>query len=155
MQWHTKHKEKPNQKIRKIQKSNHSLTIISPQTQDVNWTYIRRSEDVLDVFWTSYVRSIYVLCLWGKKVLKAIVKRISNIFLSEGFLHESIPTYSDGLRKSDFHDIITFIPKTTNAKINKSKSRKREIKWFHFLYCPSVKTNAERIFSRLIKKHLS
>ena len=35
----------------------------SPQTQDVNWTYIRRWEDVLDVFWTSYVRSIYVLCL--------------------------------------------------------------------------------------------
>ena len=36
---------------------------ISPLTQDVNWTYIRRSEDVLHVFWTSYVRSIYVLCL--------------------------------------------------------------------------------------------
>ena len=41
--------------------------IETPQTQDVNWTYIRRSEDVLDVFWTSYVRSIYVLCLWGKE----------------------------------------------------------------------------------------
>ena len=27
--------------------------------------YIRRSEDVQDVFWTSYVRSIYVLCLLG------------------------------------------------------------------------------------------
>ena len=31
--------------------------------KDVNWTYIRRSEDVQDVFWTSYVHSIYVLCL--------------------------------------------------------------------------------------------
>ena len=38
----------------------------SQQTQDVNQTYIRRSEDVLDVFWTSYVRSIYVLCLLGQ-----------------------------------------------------------------------------------------
>ena len=36
-----------------------------PQTQDVHWTYIRRSEDVQDVFWTPYVRSIYVLCLGG------------------------------------------------------------------------------------------
>ena len=36
---------------------------ISPQTQGVNWAYIRRSEDVQDVFWMSYVRSIYVLCL--------------------------------------------------------------------------------------------
>ena len=28
---------------------------LTPQTQDVNWTYIRRT-------WTSYVHSIYVLC---------------------------------------------------------------------------------------------
>ena len=44
----------------------------TPQTQDVNWTYIRRSDDVLDVFWTSYVHTIYVLCLQG---------RIPEIFL--------------------------------------------------------------------------
>ena len=31
----------------------------------MNWTYIRRSEDVLDVFWISYICSIYVLCLLG------------------------------------------------------------------------------------------
>ena len=37
----------------------------SPYTQDVNWTYIRRSEDEQDICWTSYVRSIYVLCLRG------------------------------------------------------------------------------------------
>ena len=35
--------------------------------QDVNSTYIRRSEGVLDVFWTSYVRSIYVLCRRDKE----------------------------------------------------------------------------------------
>ena len=40
------------------------IKIISPWTQDVNWTYIRRSEDVKDVFWTSYIRSVYVLCPW-------------------------------------------------------------------------------------------
>ena len=33
----------------------------SPGTQNVNWAYIRCSEDVLDVFWMFYVRSIYVL----------------------------------------------------------------------------------------------
>ena len=38
-----------------------------------NWTYIRRSEDFQDVFWTSYVRSIHVLCLegWDKPKLNA------------------------------------------------------------------------------------
>ena len=33
----------------------------TPWTQDENWTYIRRSEGIQCVFWTSYVRSIYVL----------------------------------------------------------------------------------------------
>lgn len=27
----------------------------SPCSQDENWTYVRRSEDVLDVMWTPYV----------------------------------------------------------------------------------------------------
>ena len=33
----------------------------TPWAQDVNWTYMRRSEDVQDFFWASYVRSIYVV----------------------------------------------------------------------------------------------
>ena len=45
------------------------LIELTPWTQDVNWTYIRRSEDVLDVCWTSYIRSIYVLCLRDKMQL--------------------------------------------------------------------------------------
>ena len=45
--------------------ANLSIKKPSPLTQHVNWTYIRRSEDVLDVFWTSYVRSVYVLCWRG------------------------------------------------------------------------------------------
>ena len=41
---------------------------VTPKTKDVKLTYIRRSAVVLDVFWTSYVRSIYVLCLRGRAV---------------------------------------------------------------------------------------
>ena len=37
----------------------------TPWTQEVNWRSIRRSEDALNVFWTSYVRSIYFLCPGG------------------------------------------------------------------------------------------
>ena len=44
-----------------------------PWTQDVNWTYIRRSEDVLDFFWTSYVRLIYVLCPGGEQTLSKVL----------------------------------------------------------------------------------
>ena len=42
-----------------------SLNATTPWIQDVNWTYIRRSKDVLDVLWRSYARSIYILCLGG------------------------------------------------------------------------------------------
>ena len=50
---------------------------LTQQTQDVNWTYIRHSEDVLDVFWTSYVRSIYGLCLLGRMEVKYDQPRFS------------------------------------------------------------------------------
>ena len=38
---------------------------VTPWAQDVNWTYIKRSEDAQGVFWKSYVRSIYVVCPRG------------------------------------------------------------------------------------------
>ena len=33
-----------------------------PCTQNVNWTYIKPSDNIHHGFWTSYVRLIYVLC---------------------------------------------------------------------------------------------
>lgn len=37
-------------------------------TQNVNWTSMRHSEDIKDVFWTPYARSVYLLCPgWEKK----------------------------------------------------------------------------------------
>ena len=36
------------------------LFVASSYTRDVNWTYIRRSVDVQDVFWTSHILSIYL-----------------------------------------------------------------------------------------------
>ena len=51
--------------------------IKNPWTQDVNWTYIRCSEDAQNVFWTSIVLSIYVLCL-GEKIQK--IRLFDSIF---------------------------------------------------------------------------
>ena len=50
---------KNNQNIAKV-KSN--ILLVTPQTQDGNWTYVQ------DVSLTSYVRSIYVLCLRGRSI---------------------------------------------------------------------------------------
>ena len=41
----------------------HKLNVHS-WTQHINWTY---ALNVLSVFWTSYLRSIYVLCPWGQR----------------------------------------------------------------------------------------
>ena len=57
-----------------------------------------------------------------KEIPKSIAKRISDISSSEVVFNESIPIYSDALRKSGFHDKITFIPKTTNTKTNKKNN---------------------------------
>ena len=56
------------------------ITILTPWVQDVNWAYLRRSEDVLDIFWTSDVHSIYVLCPGGMIIIT--IKKISGIFIS-------------------------------------------------------------------------
>ena len=41
----------------------------TPGTKDLDWTYIRCSDDVLNVFRTFYVCSIYVLCLGRSAVI--------------------------------------------------------------------------------------
>ena len=51
---------------------------INSWTMNVNWTYIRHSEDVQDVFRTSYVRSIYFLCPGGKFNLLKLVCNIPH-----------------------------------------------------------------------------
>ena len=84
-----------------------------------------------------------------KEIPKAIVTRISYISSSEFAFNESIPVYSDALRKSGFHDNITFIPKLTNTKTKKKKTRKCKIVWFNSPHCLSVKTNIGRIFLKL------
>ena len=52
-------------KLNEKQKFMHKAHKVNPVDTGRKFN-LRRSEDVLNVFWTSYVRSIYVLCLRGK-----------------------------------------------------------------------------------------
>ena len=45
---------------------------IPPRTHDVNYTYIRRLDDLQNVFWTSSVRSSYVLYPGGDMKIEVI-----------------------------------------------------------------------------------
>ena len=74
----------------------------TPSTQDINWTYLRRSEDVQNVFWTSYARSIYVLypedsyqqSLWTNTCSKSTLAKLKLEFgwscLCLGLSHQNI-----------------------------------------------------------------
>ena len=48
--------------------------------------YIRRSEDVLDVFLTSYVRLIYVLCMLGTFEIEIYYEEFHEILPLKFFL---------------------------------------------------------------------
>ena len=50
-----------------------------------NQTYIRRSKDIQVVFWTSYIRSIYILCKGGKRRKNDVFEYL-NIYLPVGIL---------------------------------------------------------------------
>ena len=56
-----------------------------------------------------------------KEIPKPMAKRISDISSRKVVFYDSIPIYSNALRKKGFHDNITFISKTTNTKTNKKK----------------------------------
>ena len=88
-----------------------------------------------------------------KEITKALAKRISDFSSSEVGFNESIPIYSDALRKSAFRCNILLIPKIPNTKRNKKKTHKRKIIWFNPPYCLSVKAHVGRIFLKLIQKN--
>ena len=70
----------------------------SPWAQGVNWRYIRRSKDFLDVSWTFYGSSIYVLLLEGavnhrtqfSTICKALNWESIFIFFNVPWLYERL-----------------------------------------------------------------
>ena len=53
----------------------------TPWTEDVNWTYVRRSEEILDLFWSSYTLSIYVLCTGGTLETSALLEVLKSCWM--------------------------------------------------------------------------
>lgn len=58
--------------------------LLTPCAQNITWTYLRHSEGVLNVFWTSFVRWIYVLCPGGKHLFFQ-KKSLSKLLLTFHF----------------------------------------------------------------------
>ena len=64
-----------------------------PLVTDVNWTYIRRSENVVDVFWRSYAHSIYVLCPGSSNHLSHIFKMMWLLQKCRAYCEEAVYHY--------------------------------------------------------------
>ena len=71
-----------------------------PPTQGIIWTYIRRSKNVLHVFWMFYVRSVYTLFQWVNYIFVRTVKSYLNhtsyhwkLFLSKYFHANILQAY--------------------------------------------------------------
>ena len=65
----------------------------TPRTQGGNLMYTRRSENVQDVFRTSYVRSIYVLCTVGRTCFKDLPTAVPKLLKSIHFILQKTPEY--------------------------------------------------------------
>ena len=84
--------------ICKIKCSVHWCSCSASWIQVVNFTYVRSSDDILDVFWMSFVCTIYVLCpeehLWSKTVSNTSEKAqqcrwlYASRFLKDKLLHK-------------------------------------------------------------------
>ena len=93
-----------------------------------------------------------------KEIPKAVAKWISKISSSQVVFNESIPIYSDSLRKSGFHDNITFIPKTADTKTNKKNRHKHKMMWsvLHIVLVPKQmlegysQNSSKNIFPKVI-----
>ena len=88
-----------------------------------------------------------------KQLPKSIDKRISHISSDESTFCNSLPIYSDALKKSGFNDKLTYSTKTADYDTSEKKTRKRKFIWFNLPFSLNVKTNVGKIFLKLVKRH--
>ena len=60
-----------------------------------------------------------------KQLPKSIAKRISDISFDENIFCNSIPIYSEALKKSGFNDKLTYSTKTADCDTSEKKGRKK------------------------------
>ena len=82
---------------------------------------------------------------------KSISKKISEISLNEHILNQSIPYYENTLKKSGYKISLRYVPAQNQDKNNEQREqRKRKIIWFNPPYSLNVKTNAGKLFLKLL-----
>ena len=83
-----------------------------------------------------------------KQLPKSIEKHLSENSSNVDVFNESVQTYNNALRKSNFTEKLIYetpTPKNSHDE-NKKRKRKRNILWFNPPYSKNVKTNVEKLF---------
>ena len=80
-----------------------------------------------------------------------ISKRVSGISCDCNHFNKAAPNYNTALKKSGFNENMKYSPSQP-----KQRNGKRQIIWFnHPPYSVNVKSNAGKLFIRLIDKHFN
>ena len=90
-----------------------------------------------------------------KQLPKSTEKRLSENSSNVDVFNESVQTYNNALRKSDFTEKLIYeTPTLKNSyEENKKRKRKRNILWFNPPYSKNVKTNVGKTFLKLVSTH--
>ena len=88
-----------------------------------------------------------------KQLPKSIAKQISDISFDESIFCNSIPIYSEALKKSSFNDRLIYSTKTAGCDTLEKKKRKRKVIWFNPPFSLNVQSNVGKIFLKLVKRH--
>ena len=90
-----------------------------------------------------------------KEPPKAINKRATDISCNQDIFDAAKTTYEQALRNSGFNEELKYKSKNSEEQTRneEKKKRRRKIIWFNLPFSLSVKTNMEKLFSKMLKKH--
>ena len=92
------------------------------------------------------------------EVPKAISKRLTSISCNKNVFDRNIGIYNTTLENSGFDQTLTYDEQdeptsdSVNEESNQTRKRKRNIIWYNPPYSMNVKTNAGKIFFKLLRR---
>ena len=87
-----------------------------------------------------------------KQIPKSVSKRITANSCNEDILHKGTPFYNSILKDCGFNENIKYCPEELVSS-RRRKNRSKNIIWYNPPFSRNVKTNVEKHFSKLLKKH--
>ena len=82
-----------------------------------------------------------------------LADRLSQLSCNQYMFNNATVVYQEAMQKSGYHNELKYQHSSSPTIPAKTKKRKRKILWFNNPFSEHVKTNIERTFLNLLKKH--